>query len=126
MAPGQLPGRLAVRRDRSLSYEQDRQYLANGCHRLAGCHWLAGTDRTDRSTRCHWHNGQHRSHRENRTCRLAFATGSLPRGDTQLVGGSYSGGSYRFDDPLGVAFDGSHIWVANAIGNSVTDVPAGP
>ena len=33
-----------------------------------------------------------------------------------------SGGSYGFSYPSGVAFDGSHIWVANYNGNSVTEV----
>ena len=29
-------------------------------------------------------------------------------------------------DPLGVAFDGTHIWVANYISNNVTKIPAMP
>jgi len=33
-----------------------------------------------------------------------------------------SGGSYGFSYPDGVAFDGSHIWVTNPTGNSVTEV----
>ncbi|MGH2977777.1 MAG: YncE family protein, partial [Gaiellaceae bacterium] len=33
-----------------------------------------------------------------------------------------SGGSFGFSFPEGVAFDGSHIWVANATGNSVTEM----
>src|SRR5215472_5492842 len=28
-------------------------------------------------------------------------------------GGPYAGGHYGFDQPVGVAFDGSHIWVTN-------------
>jgi hypothetical protein len=33
-----------------------------------------------------------------------------------------SGGSYGFNNPFGVAFDGSHIWVTNWSGNSVTEL----
>ena len=36
-----------------------------------------------------------------------------------------SGGSYGFDGPEGIAFDGTHIWVTNSSGTSVSDVPAG-
>jgi DNA-binding beta-propeller fold protein YncE len=36
-----------------------------------------------------------------------------------------SGDSYGFDSPLAIAFDGTHIWVANNGNNSVTDFPAG-
>ncbi len=39
-------------------------------------------------------------------------------------GGPYSGGSYGFNGPSGVAFDGIHIWVANEGGNSVTELNA--
>jgi DNA-binding beta-propeller fold protein YncE len=35
-----------------------------------------------------------------------------------------SGGSYGFNYPYGVAFDGSHIWVTNYVGNSVTELKA--
>jgi hypothetical protein len=35
-----------------------------------------------------------------------------------------SGGSYGFHNPYGVAFDGSHIWVTNISGNSVTEINA--
>ncbi len=35
-----------------------------------------------------------------------------------------SGGSYGFNGPGDVAFDGTHLWVANRAGNSVTDIPA--
>jgi DNA-binding beta-propeller fold protein YncE len=35
-----------------------------------------------------------------------------------------SGGSYGFCYPLGVAFDGTHIWVANSCGSSVTELNA--
>ena len=36
-----------------------------------------------------------------------------------------SGDSYRFNNPLAIAVDGTHVWVANANGNSVTELPAG-
>ena len=36
-----------------------------------------------------------------------------------------SGGSYGFDHPSGVAFDGTNMWVSNVVGNSVTKFPAG-
>ena len=36
----------------------------------------------------------------------------------------YKGGSYGFNGPFGVAFDGSHIWVTNQGGNSVTEINA--
>jgi DNA-binding beta-propeller fold protein YncE len=39
-------------------------------------------------------------------------------------GGPYSGGSYAFYGPYGVAFDGTHIWVTNYGGNSVTELNA--
>ena len=32
-----------------------------------------------------------------------------------------SGASYGFGSPLGIAFDGSHLWVTNDVGNSVTE-----
>ena len=47
------------------------------------------------------------------------ATGSAPTPDLARValldwwGGPYSGGSYGFNYPYGVAFDGTHIWVTN-------------
>ncbi len=37
---------------------------------------------------------------------------------------AYSGGSYGFNAPYGVAFDGTHIWVADYLGNSVTELNA--
>jgi DNA-binding beta-propeller fold protein YncE len=36
-----------------------------------------------------------------------------------------SGGSYGFNYPDGIAFDGTHIWVTNEGNNSVTDIQAG-
>jgi hypothetical protein len=36
-----------------------------------------------------------------------------------------SGSSYGFSDPAAIAFDGTHIWVTNYGGKSVTDVSAG-
>ena len=35
-----------------------------------------------------------------------------------------SASSYAFKSPAEIAFDGSHLWIANAIGNSVTEVNA--
>ena len=37
--------------------------------------------------------------------------------------GTLSGGSYGLNKPDAVAFDGSHIWVANV--DSVTELPTG-
>jgi YVTN family beta-propeller protein len=37
---------------------------------------------------------------------------------------NFAGGSYGFNSPAGVAFDGSHIWVTNATGASVTELNA--
>jgi len=34
-----------------------------------------------------------------------------------------SGGSYGFNSPTGIAFDGTDVWVTNSAGNSVTDFP---
>ena len=39
-------------------------------------------------------------------------------------GGAYSGGSYGFDVPEAISFDGAHIWVTNWSGNSVTELDA--
>ncbi|MEW6337810.1 MAG: hypothetical protein AB1625_10490, partial [Acidobacteriota bacterium] len=39
-------------------------------------------------------------------------------------GGRYFGGSYGFNDPWGVAFDGTHIWVTNYDADSVTEINA--
>jgi hypothetical protein len=56
--------------------------------------------------------------------------GSPPQPDLSRVatlewwGGAYSGGSYGFADPRAIAFDGTHIWVANLAGNSVTELKA--
>jgi hypothetical protein len=46
-------------------------------------------------------------------------------GELHWWDGPYSGGSYGFSAPLGVAFDGTHIWVANLGNNSVTELNAG-
>jgi hypothetical protein len=35
-----------------------------------------------------------------------------------------SGGSYGFNVPWGMAFDGTHLWVTNFAGNSVTEILA--
>ena len=57
------------------------------------------------------------------------ATGSTTTPDLARVallnwwGGPYSGGSYGFASPQGVAFDGTHIWVTN-YANSVTEINA--
>ena len=37
---------------------------------------------------------------------------------------NYSGGSYGFNSPQRIASDGSHLWVANTNGNSVTELDA--
>jgi hypothetical protein len=39
-------------------------------------------------------------------------------------GANFTGGAYGFNEPYGVAFDGSHIWVTNSNGNSVTELNA--
>jgi hypothetical protein len=36
-----------------------------------------------------------------------------------------SGDSYGFDNPWAIAVDGTHVWVANHQGNSVTELSAG-
>lgn len=36
-------------------------------------------------------------------------------------GGPYSGSSYRFHQPTAIASDGSHLWVTNTTGNTVTE-----
>jgi hypothetical protein len=36
-----------------------------------------------------------------------------------------SDASYSFDDPQGIALDGTHVWVANHQGSSVTEFPTG-
>ena len=36
-----------------------------------------------------------------------------------------SGASYGFDNPWAIAVDGTHLWVANHAGNSVTEFPTG-
>src|SRR6185437_11732601 len=33
-----------------------------------------------------------------------------------------TGSKYKFANPRGVAFDGSHIWVVNSAGNSLTEI----
>ena len=35
-----------------------------------------------------------------------------------------SGGGYRFNQPAGIAVDGTHIWITNPHGNSVTEIDA--
>jgi|HubBroStandDraft_1064217.scaffolds.fasta_scaffold230105_1 hypothetical protein len=39
-------------------------------------------------------------------------------------GNVYGGGSYGFDAPHALAYDGTRVWVANAGGDSVTEVDA--
>ena len=39
-------------------------------------------------------------------------------------GGPYSGDAYGFGQPAGVAFDGTHVWITNQNGNSVTQINA--
>jgi hypothetical protein len=36
-----------------------------------------------------------------------------------------SGATYGFNDPYGIAADGTHIWVANSHGASVTELTIG-
>ena len=56
--------------------------------------------------------------------------GSPPQPDLSRVatldwwGGSYSGGSYGFNEPDGIAFDGTHIWATNWSGDSVSELDA--
>jgi DNA-binding beta-propeller fold protein YncE len=42
----------------------------------------------------------------------------------QWWGANLAGGSYAFNVPYGEAFDGSHIWVTNYLGSSVTELNA--
>jgi hypothetical protein len=39
-------------------------------------------------------------------------------------GTNFSGGSYGFNDPNAIAFDGTHLWVTNDLGSSVTELNA--
>ncbi len=50
----------------------------------------------------------------NSVTELDAATGKVLR--------TLSGGNYAFNAPEAVAFDGSHIWVANIAGNAVTEI----
>ena len=60
-------------------------------------------------------------------CSLPVPVPDLARvGERNWYAGVYQGGSYGFSQPEGVAFDGSHLWVTNVAGNSVTELPAGP
>jgi DNA-binding beta-propeller fold protein YncE len=47
---------------------------------------------------------------------LDAATGAL----VQVISGS----SYGFDNPAGIASDGTHVWVTNESGDSVTELDA--
>ena len=47
---------------------------------------------------------------------LSASTGAL----VQVISGS----SYGFNDPDAVSSDGTHVWVANSAGNSVTELSA--
>jgi hypothetical protein len=57
--------------------------------------------------------------------------GTPPQPDLSRVaalnwwGGPYSGSAYGFNEPNAIAFDGTHLWVTNAGGNSVTEINAG-
>jgi hypothetical protein len=35
-----------------------------------------------------------------------------------------SGPRYKLNDPIGIASDGTHVWIANTSGNSVTELSA--
>jgi hypothetical protein len=52
---------------------------------------------------------------------LPGGSGGNPHVSSQRV---YSGGSYGFNTPIAVASDGTHVWVANDGGNSVTELNA--
>jgi hypothetical protein len=53
--------------------------------------------------------------------------GAPPAPDLERVaslnwwGGAYIGGSYGFNQPDGIAFDGTHLWVTNSSGDTVTE-----
>jgi hypothetical protein len=50
--------------------------------------------------------------------------GDVLLGELAWYGLNFFGGSYGFNGPVAVAFDGRHIWVANYYGGSVTEVNA--
>jgi len=53
---------------------------------------------------------------------VAFLGSSHPNGEPAITAAVLSGGSYGFSNPLGIASDGTHIWVANAGDYSVTEL----
>jgi hypothetical protein len=50
--------------------------------------------------------------------------GGVLLGELAWYGLNFAGASYGFNAPWGVAFDGSHIWVTNFDGNSLTELNA--
>jgi protein kinase-like protein len=52
----------------------------------------------------------------------AFLGSSPPNGEPPITARVLSGGSYGFSDPQGIVSDGTHIWVSNAGGYSVTEL----
>ena len=54
---------------------------------------------------------------------VANAVAELNAGSGSLVK-VLKGGAYRFDGPLAITTDGSHVWVANDRTNSLTEVNA--
>jgi serine/threonine-protein kinase len=53
---------------------------------------------------------------------VAFLGSSHQNGGLAIPADVLSGGSYGFSNPAGIAADGTHIWVANAGGYSVTEL----
>jgi len=49
---------------------------------------------------------------------------TLDWASTMTWGANFFGGSYGFNQPTGIAFDGTHLWVPNNNGNSVTEIDA--
>ena len=59
------------------------------------------------------------------TCSLAVPVPDLKQvAELNWYAGVYQGGSYGFNGPFGIAFDGRHIWVTDQAGNSVTEINA--
>lgn len=38
---------------------------------------------------------------------------------------AFGGPGYQFDEPAGIAYDGQDLWIANSLGDSVTEVSPG-
>ncbi len=57
-------------------------------------------------------------------CALSVSLAVPASASGSTYGVNFSGGSYGFDDPSAIAFDGTHLWVPNYADNSVTEFNA--